>query len=151
MQLTINDLTWFGRTLDHNGIRYFDFSASGFEFSFYGTKAECKIISDSHLLGDEAKGVLGVYVSRPEDVKKSQNQKEIKNAYDKDLLYPQGFKKIVLENQENNIIVFESEKPQKVHIKVLLYFGFPEKVFLETAIRAVSSNWHSCRAKLFSK
>ena len=119
MQLTINDLTWFGRTLDHNGIRYFDFSASGFEFSFYGTKAECKIISDSHLLGDEAKGVLGVYVSTLEDVKKSQNQKEIKNAYDKDLLYPQGFKKIVLENQENNIILFESEKPQKVHIKVL--------------------------------
>ena len=101
MQLAINDLTWFGRNLDHNGIRYFDFSASGFEFSFYGTKAECTIISDSHLLGDCEKGVLGVYVKQLDSNEAA------------------AFTKVVLEKKENNIILFESEKAQKVNIKVL--------------------------------
>ena len=101
MQLNIQDLKWFGRNLDYNGVRYFDFSASGFEFSFYGKKAECKIVSDSHLLGDCEKGVLGVYV---QDIEASSQA---------------SFNKIVLEKKENNIILFESEKPKKVHIKVL--------------------------------
>lgn len=105
MKLSSSDIKWFGRTLDHNGIRYFDFSASGFEFSIKGRKATCKIVSDSHLLEDEARGVLGVFVQNLDDT-------ETKTT---------SMKKVVLEEKENNIILFESAEEQRVHIKVLRF------------------------------
>ena len=105
MKLSSSDIKWFGRTLDHNGIRYFDFSASGFEFSIKGRKATCKIVSDSHLLEDEARGVLGVFVQNLDDT-------ETKTT---------SMKKVVLEEKENNIILFESSEEQRVHIKVLRF------------------------------
>ena len=105
MKLSSSDIKWFGRTLDHNGIRYFDFSASGFEFSIKGRKATCKIVSDSHLLGDEARGVLGVFVQNLDDT-------ETRTT---------SMKKVVLEEKENNIILFESAEEQRVHIKVLRF------------------------------
>ena len=105
MQLSINDVKWFGRNLDYNGIRYFDFSASGFEFSFKGRKATCKIVSDSHLLGDEAKGVLGVFIKNLDD---TETQTTI-------------IKKVVLEQAENNILLFESKEEQRVQIKVMRF------------------------------
>lgn len=103
MKLTIDNLKWFGRTLDYNGIRYFDFSVSGFEFSIKGRKAACKIVSDSHLLGDEAKAVLGVFVKNLDD-------KETQTT---------TMKKVVLEESENNIILFESSEEKRVQIKVM--------------------------------
>ena len=105
MKLSSSDIIWFGLTLDHNGIRYFDFSASGFEFSIKGRKATCKIVSDSHLLEDEARGVLGVFVQNLDDT-------ETKTT---------SMKKVVLEEKENNIILFESSEEQRVHIKVLRF------------------------------
>ena len=45
--VSINDLIWFGRNLDHKGVRYFDYSASGFEFCFTGKKVIADILSDS--------------------------------------------------------------------------------------------------------
>ena len=32
MNVNANDLIWYGRNLNHNGIRYFDYSCSGFCF-----------------------------------------------------------------------------------------------------------------------
>ena len=32
MKVKIDDLLWFGRNLDNEGIRYFDYSATGFCF-----------------------------------------------------------------------------------------------------------------------
>ena len=32
MTVKKEDLIWYGRNLDHDGIRYFDYSASGFCF-----------------------------------------------------------------------------------------------------------------------
>ena len=41
--ISIDSLNWFGRNLDFENVRYFNYSASGFEFAFSGTKAICKI------------------------------------------------------------------------------------------------------------
>ena len=43
---SFNSLKWYGRTLDKDKIRYFDYSASGFEFCFTGTKALADFVSD---------------------------------------------------------------------------------------------------------
>ena len=40
MKLSFDNLNWTGRYLDHDGIRYFDYSASGFCFVMTGKKAE---------------------------------------------------------------------------------------------------------------
>ena len=63
------NLKWYGRTLDHDNVRYFDFSASGFEFCFTGTCAKATILSDSKNWNAENKAVLGIYakVINPED------------------------------------------------------------------------------------
>ena len=47
MEISLEQLKWYGRTLDLDGCRYFDYSASGFEFCFTGKKASCTNYSDS--------------------------------------------------------------------------------------------------------
>lgn len=112
MKLTINDLSWYGRFLDKDDIRYFDYSASGFEFCFRGTKAECTIISDSEKWNETNKGVLGIFI------------KEITNQNYSNISYWENLsdelsKKAVLTENENHITLFESESEKTVVIKVI--------------------------------
>ena len=55
MKVNTNDLKWYGRYSDLDGIRYFDYSASGFEFCFTGKKAVVTILSDPELFDDNTK------------------------------------------------------------------------------------------------
>ena len=66
--VSVDDLIWFGRNLDHKGVRYFDYSASGFEFCFTGKKAIADILTDSDKWKKNNQAVIGVFV------------KEIKNG-----------------------------------------------------------------------
>ena len=61
MKLSQNDLIWYGRNFTKDNVTYFDYSASGFEFCFTGTKAQMTILSDSANWNEENKGVLGIY------------------------------------------------------------------------------------------
>ena len=70
------NLKWYGRTLDHDNVRYFDFSASGFEFCFTGTCAKATILSDSKKWNAENKCVLAVYA-------KVINQNELATSEDR--------------------------------------------------------------------
>ena len=63
MKLSFDKLTWSGRYLDHNGVRYFDYSASGFCFVMKGKKAEAVFLSDAEKWSEENKAVLGIFVT----------------------------------------------------------------------------------------
>ena len=106
------NLKWYGRTLDHDNVRYFDFSASGFEFCFTGTCAKATILSDSKNWNAENKAVLGIYakVINPEDY--------IQTSY-WNFLEDEPIKKITLEDYEQEYELFSSEKIQTVVIKVI--------------------------------
>ena len=67
MKLNKEELIWSGRYLDHEGIRYFDYSASGFCFVMKGRKAEAVIVSDPDSWDQANKGVLGVFVTEGSD------------------------------------------------------------------------------------
>lgn len=101
MELNYNEINWFGRTLDYKNIRYFDYSASGFEFYFYGKKAECTILSDSAKFNKNEKCVLGVFITKDDGI--------------------ETLNKIILEENENHLTLFTSEKNEKVHIKVMRF------------------------------
>ena len=45
------DVKYFGRTFAENGVRYFSWSNSGFQFSFYGTGATATLKSTQHTAG----------------------------------------------------------------------------------------------------
>ncbi|MBR5645334.1 MAG: hypothetical protein IKX23_01685 [Treponema sp.] len=68
MELTFNDLNWYGRYTDYNKIRYFNYSLSGFSFVFTGKKAEITVLSDADSFPEENQCVLGVYVSTGTDL-----------------------------------------------------------------------------------
>lgn len=115
MKIEFNDITWFGRTLDHNKIRYFDYSASGFCFILKGKKAEAVILSDPENWSDTNKGVIGVYVTEGTDA----SWKTLPSEPDK---------KFVLLEKENKITLFESDTEKTVVIRVIKIseaaFGF---------------------------
>ena len=53
-QHTLNleeDVKYFGRTFTENGIHYFSWSNSGFQFSFYGTGATATLVANQHTAG----------------------------------------------------------------------------------------------------
>lgn len=112
MKLSQNDLVWYGRNFTKDNVTYFDYSASGFEFCFTGTKAQMTILSDSANWNEENKGVLGIYVSKinPSDYKGN----SLWNDFPEDVT-----KKIFLNEYENKILLFESEKQETVLIRVL--------------------------------
>ncbi len=62
----MKNLTWHGRTLEHNGIYYFDYSASGFSFIFTGKKAVATIVSDPSKHAENNKAVIGVFITPAE-------------------------------------------------------------------------------------
>ncbi len=63
MHISFDNITWYGRTLDHQKIRYFNYSASGFSFIFKGNKAVATFISDSQNFDENTKAVLGVFIT----------------------------------------------------------------------------------------
>lgn len=67
MKLSFDKLIWSGRYLDNNGIRYFDYSASGFCFVMKGKKAEAVFVSDPEKWSEENKAVLGIFVTEGTD------------------------------------------------------------------------------------
>lgn len=108
-----DSLIWFGRTLDIDGVRYFDYSAAGFEFAFSGTKAVCTLCSDPDAWQDDTKCWLGVYVSELDA-----------DAAKKPLDFWQDFggepdKHIQLNKKTAEYTLFESATPKTVHIRVI--------------------------------
>lgn len=63
MNVSFDKLTWYGRTLEHNGIHYFDYSATGFSFIFTGKRATATIVSDPSKHGENNKAVIGVFIT----------------------------------------------------------------------------------------
>ncbi|MCR4734349.1 MAG: hypothetical protein K5829_05035 [Treponema sp.] len=113
MKVTAKDVKWYGRYSDIDGIRYFDYSASGFEFCFTGKKALANIVSDPELFDDNTKGVIGLYVSEltsPDDYK---GQSFWEN-FPEDLT-----QRFVLTEKENECLLFESDVEKTVLIRVL--------------------------------
>lgn len=106
MECSQKDLVWYGRYLDYKGIRYFDYSSSGFCFVMKGKKAAAKIISDSDKWDDNTKGILGVFVTESEDTSWKSFPEE-------------PAKIIVLDKNENDCVLFESENEKTVCIRVL--------------------------------
>jgi len=106
MNVNFNDLIWFGRNLDNDGIRYFDYSASGFAFVFKGKKATATILSDSDKWNSENKGVIGVYVTEGTDL--SWNS-----------LPENPATRFVFNEKENKCVLFESAEEKTVCIRVI--------------------------------
>ena len=67
MKLSFDNLIWNGRYLDNKGIRYFDYSASGFCFVMKGKKAQATLVSDPDGWSEENKAVLGVFITEGTD------------------------------------------------------------------------------------
>lgn len=106
MNLKFEDLIWYGRTLDNEGIRYFDYSASGFAFVMKGKKAVATILSDPESWADTNKGVIGVYVSEGNDLSWDSMPEDITNRF-------------ILTEKENKCILFESEEEKTVTVRVI--------------------------------
>ena len=113
MKISTSDLIWYGRTLDHDNVHYFDFSASGFEFCFTGTCAKATILSDSKNWNAENKAVLAIYV------KNLNSPEEYKNVSYWNFLEDEPIKKITLEDYEQEYELFNSKEVQTVVIKVI--------------------------------
>ena len=113
MNIGMNNLKWYGRNFDYNGVRYFNYSCSGFEFCMTGKKAVATILSDPQKQKKAERGVLGVYVT------------EIKKAGDyKGASFWEHFPeeepvRILLDAQEKKYVLFESAVEKTVVIKVL--------------------------------
>ena len=128
MKLSFSDLNWFGRYLDYEGARYFGYSASGFEFSFCGKKVACSILSDPEHFEETCKGVLGVFIT------------DIDSGIT-------ALKKVVLDKKENNVVLFERNESQNVHIKVMrfseAYYGYSGLTDIEIEGELLKSNTSS--------
>ena len=109
------NLIWYGRYLDHNGIRYFDYSASGFCFVMKGKRAETVILSDPDSWGEANKGVLGIFVTEGSDTSIAAIPEE-----------PTA--RITLSKRENHIVLFDSPVEKTVTVRVMKFseaaFGY---------------------------
>ena len=109
------NLIWYGRYLDHNGIRYFDYSASGFCFVMKGKRAETVILSDPDSWGEANKGVLGIFVTEGSDTGIAAIPEE-----------PTA--RITLSKRENHIVLFDSPVEKTVTVRVMKFseaaFGY---------------------------
>ena len=116
------NLIWCGRYLDHNGIRYFDYSASGFCFVMKGKRAETVILSDPDSWGEANKGVLGIFVTEGSDTGIAAIPEE-----------PTA--RITLSKRENHIVLFDSPVEKTVTVRVMKFseaaFGYAGFTSLE--------------------
>lgn len=110
MTLSNEKLTWFGRNFDHDGKRWFSYSASGFEFSMTGKKAVAKIFSDPERWSDANKGWLQVFVMDDKAVKSDNFWEGVPST---------PSKQIKLEKAEDDYVLFESDEIRTVKIRVI--------------------------------
>lgn len=113
MVVSKEKLKWYGRNLDHDGIRYFDYSNSGFEFCFKGKKATATLISNPEKWNELNQAVLAVYVKEIDDAK------EYKGCSYWEHMEENPAKKIFLNKKINSEILFESDDVKTVVIKVI--------------------------------
>ena len=108
MKLTFDKLNWSGRYLDYNGIRYFDYSASGFSFVLKGKKAQATFVTDAEKWVEENKAVLGVFITEGEDT-------SIKAIPEEPTF------RVTLREAETRCTLFESEVEKTVTIRVMKF------------------------------
>ena len=115
MKIEKDALNWSGRHLDYNGIRYFDYSASGFSFIMRGKKAEALFVSDPEKWNEENKAVLGIFVTEGTDLSIGAIPEE-------------PTFRLALREAETPCILFESEEEKTVCIRVMKFseaaFGY---------------------------
>lgn len=110
---SFNSLKWYGRTLDNDKIRYFDYSASGFEFCFTGTKALASFVSDPQNWDDTTKGVIGIFtkeLNSPDEYTGSSYWEHFSDTEPE---------KIFLTDTLNTVTLFQNSQPKTVVIKVI--------------------------------
>ena len=115
MKLSFDDLIWSGRYLDHDGIRYFDYSASGFCFVMKGKKAEATFVTDADKWVEENKAVLGVFITEGDDTSIGAIPEE------------PDFR-VTLRERETHCTLFESDVEKTVTVRVMKFseaaFGY---------------------------
>ena len=115
MNINLTKLKWYGRNFEHEGVRYFNYSCSGFEFCMTGKKAVATILSDPNKQKKTERGVIGIYVTEITDTSKYKGTGFWEN-------FPaEGVEpvRIELKKQENECVLFESPVEKTVVIKVL--------------------------------
>lgn len=130
MDLSFEKLDWTGRFLDIDGVRYFDYSASSFEFSFCGTSASCLLLSNPKEHGDNV-AVVAVFTAK----------------YGEDYS-TEPDKRIILTESVNEIKLFESDRKQKVSVKVMKY---SEAAFAYAGLKNVEIDGKLLKTKDCSK
>ena len=114
-KINFNELIWSGRYLDHEGVRYFDYSASGFCFVMKGRRAEAVILSDPDSWNEENKAVLGIFVANGDDT-------SIKAIPEEPTV------RVTLRERETRITLFESDVEKTVCVRVMKFseaaFGY---------------------------
>ena len=116
-----NKLIWNGRYLDHEGVRYFDYSASGFCFVMKGRRAEAVILSDADSWNEANKGVLGIFVTEGEDTSIQAIPEE-------------PTFRVTLRERETRITLFESDVEKTVCVRVM---KFSEAAFGYAGLKAL--------------
>ncbi len=115
MNVNKENLIWSGRYLDHDGIRYFDYSASGFCFVMKGKHAEVVILSDPDSWEEANKGVLGIFVTEGSDTSIGAIPEE-------------PTQRVTLNERENHIVLFDSPVEKTVTVRVMKFsecaFGY---------------------------
>ena len=120
-KINFNELIWSGRYLDYEGVRYFDYSASGFCFVMKGRRAESVILSDPDSWNEENKAVLGIFVTNGDDT-------SIK------AIPEEPTKRVTLREHETRITLFESDVEKTVCIRVM---KFSEAAFGYAGLKAL--------------
>ena len=137
MNVSINSLKWYGRNFDYQGIRYFNYSCSGFEFCMTGKKATATILSDPHKQKKSERGIIGVYVTEIAGPSKYKGS-SFWESFPEEGLEPV---RIELKEEQNECLLFESLVEKTVVIKVLKLsecaFGYAglKKVDLKGVLR----------------
>ena len=115
MNVTKEKLIWSGRYLDHEGVRYFDYSASGFCFVMKGRRAEAVILSDPEAWEEPNKGVLGIFVTEGNDTSIG-------------AIPDEPTQRVTLNERENHIVLFDSPVEKTVTVRVMKFsecaFGY---------------------------
>ena len=114
-KIDVDQLIWSGRYLDNEGVRYFDYSASGFCFVMTGRRAEAVILSDADSWSEVNKAVLGIFVTEGDDT-------GIQAIPEEPTL------RVTLNARETRITLFESEVEKNVCVRVMKFseaaFGY---------------------------
>ena len=130
MKLSFDKLIWSGRYLDNDGVRYFDYSASGFCFVMTGKKAEAVFMSDSDKWSEENKAVLGIFVTEGSDTSIGAIPEE------------PNFR-VTLRERETRVTLFESSEVRTVCVRVM---KFSEAAFGYAGLKAVEIDGDTANA-----